>query len=60
MDQVLTVRVERFEQRCREAARRPQAGTCRDIRHAGDLEMRKRRVQELQRLADDRVLHLVG
>ena len=60
VDQVLLVGVERLQQRGREAAGRAEAGAGRDVGHAGDLQRAAVDLHQAHRLADDRVLELVG
>ena len=59
MQQPAPVRVERLEQRRREAARRAEAGAGRDVGQRRDLELRRPEAEQLDRLADDRMLHVV-
>ena len=59
MQQAPPVRVERLQQRRGEAAGRAEPGAGRDVGQRGDLDLRRPEPEHPDRLADDRVLHLV-
>ena len=53
------VHVQRLQQRRGEAAGRAEPGARRDVGQRGDLDLRRLKSDQPQRLADDRVLDLV-
>ena len=59
MQQPAPVRVERLQQRGGEAARRAEAGARRDVGQRRDFDLRRLEPDQLDRLADDRMLDLV-
>ncbi len=60
MQKAAPVRVERFQQRGSKASRRAKSGTGRDISQRGDLDLRRPEPEQLDRLTDDGMVHLVG
>ena len=59
MEQTAPVRVERFQQRRREAARRAETRSCRNVGECRDLDLRRPEVELAKRLANEPVLHVV-
>src|SRR5579884_972142 len=59
MHDVLAVRVQRLQQRCGEAAGRAQARACRDIGHAGYLQVHIAHADDGKGLSDYRVLDIL-
>src|SRR5262249_35577725 len=54
------VRVQGLQQCGCKTSRRAQAGACWNVRQGCDLELRRFEVEQLDRLANDRVVHVFG
>ena len=59
MEQPSPVRVERLQERCREAAGRAETRAGRNVGECGDLDLRRPEVEFEQRLANEPVLHVI-